>query len=374
MEPFHETTELVRLQETLRRSNRRMRRLLENTRAIPWEADARTWRFTYVGPQAEKLLGYPVEKWYEDGFWAQHIHPDDRQHALDFCLKSSRRVRDYEFEYRMIAADGRSLWIHDIVNVVSVNGEPETLQGFMLDTTERRNAEEALRASEAALRRREREYRELAGKLLTAQEEERRRLAREMHDDLSQRLAVLAIDAGKLELQLASSGCPVPEKLCEMREGIVKLSEDVHAISRALHPSLLDDLGLIAAIESECASFSEREGIAVTFEPNDFSVSVPKDVALCIYRITQEGLRNIAKHARADDAHVGLTVVDGTLVLSINDGGTGFDPAQARERGGLGLASMHERVRLIDGDLRVDSQPGQGTMIQVRVPLSGRSR
>lgn len=374
MEPFHEVTELVRLQDALRRSNRRMRALLENTRAIPWEADARTWRFTYVGPQAEKLLGYPVEKWYEDGFWAQHIHRDDRQHALEFCLKSSRRVRDYEFEYRMIAADGRSLWIHDIVNVVSVNGEPETLQGFMLDTTERRKAQEALRASEAALRMREREYRELAGKLLTAQEEERRRLAREMHDDLSQRLAVLAIDAGKLERQLASSGGQVPEKLREMREGMVKLSADVHAISRALHPSILDDLGLKEAIESECASFSEREGIAVTFEPNDVSVSVPKDVALCIYRITQEGLRNIAKHARADDAHVGLTAVDGTLVLSINDGGTGFDPAQARERGGLGLASMHERVRLIDGDLRVDSQPGQGTMIEVRVPLSGRSR
>ncbi len=374
MEPFHDNTDLMQMQEALRRSKRRMQSLLENTRAIPWEADARTWRFTYVGPQAEKLLGYPVKQWYQDGFWVEHIHPDDRQYALDYCLKSSRRFRDYEFEYRMIAADGSSLWIHDIVNVVSVNGEPETLQGFMLDTTERRNAQEALRASEAALRRREREYRELAGKLLTAQEEERRRLAREMHDDLSQRLAVLAIDAGKLEQQMASSGGRIPEKLGKMRERMVKLSADVHAISRALHPSLLDDLGLIEAIESECASFSEREGIAVTFEPNDVLVSVPKDVALCIYRITQEGLRNIAKHARADEAHVGFAVVDGILVLSINDGGAGFDPTQARESGGLGLASMHERARLVHGDLRVESQPGQGTMIQVRVPLSRRSR
>ena len=97
-------------------------------------------------------------------------------------------------------------------------------------------------------------------------------------------------------------------------------------------------------------------------------------MALCIYRIKQEVVRNIATPARDDDAHVGLTAVYGTLVLSINDGGTGFDPAQARERGGLGLASMHERVRLVDGDLRVESQPGQGTMIEVRVPLSGRSR
>jgi PAS domain S-box-containing protein len=135
-------------EETIRQNEERLRILVESTNAIPWEADAKTWQFTYVGPQAVKLLGYPVEQWYEKGFWAAHIYPEDREHTVEFCLKASHRYNDYEFEYRMIAADGRVLWIHDIVNVVTVNGVPETLRGFMVDITAWKQAEQALRESE----------------------------------------------------------------------------------------------------------------------------------------------------------------------------------------------------------------------------------
>ncbi len=145
-------SERQRAEEAIRQNEGRLRRLLETTNAIPWEADAKTWQFTYVGPQAVKLLGYPIEQWHEKDFWAAHIYPEDREHAVEFCLKASHRYKDYEFEYRMITADGRIVWIHDIVNVVTVNGQPETLRGFMIDKTAWKQGEQALRESEEKYR------------------------------------------------------------------------------------------------------------------------------------------------------------------------------------------------------------------------------
>ena len=130
----------------------RYRQLLESTTAMPWEADARTWMFTYVGPQAVELFGYPRELWLEKDFWVDHIHPEDSAWVVDYCLKSSNQHENYEFEYRMIAADGRSVWLHDVVNVMRQDGAPVTLRGFMIDITERKRAEQALGESEERLR------------------------------------------------------------------------------------------------------------------------------------------------------------------------------------------------------------------------------
>lgn len=348
----------MRAEEALRDSEERLRRLLETTNALPWEANADTWQFTYVGPQAAKLLGYPIEKWYEDDFWPVHIHPEDRNSAVEFCRWKSRTATDYDFEYRMFSSDGRTVWLHDLVSVERVNGVPKTLRGFMIDVTERKEAE-LLRA-------------ELAGRLLAAQEEERRRLAHELHDDLSQRLSVLSIEAGKLEGQLDSSPDSIHRTIGRMKEQLVALSTDVHALSRQLHPTILDDLGLVDALESECAKFAEREGIQVDFSADDVPVTLPRDVSLCLYRLTQEALRNIAKHAQAKQATVTLSAAGGCIQLSIQDCGVGFDWAAIRGKGGLGLASMGERARLIQGSLRINTQPGQGTTIRVVAPLSGR--
>ena len=128
------------------------RRLLEGTRIVPWEADARTWAFTFVGPQAVRLLGYPVARWYAPDFWATHVHPDDRERVLQVCEQAAQEREAYELEYRMIAASGPSVWVHDIVAVERVDGAPAVIRGFLIDVTERKRAEATARASEARLR------------------------------------------------------------------------------------------------------------------------------------------------------------------------------------------------------------------------------
>ena len=133
-----EIIERMEAEGALRQSQEHLRLLLETTSAIPWEASAETWLFTYVGPQAARVMGYPVDEWYQKDFWTDHIHPEDRENAMDFCLNSSRRLRDFEFEYRMIRSDGSIVWLHDIVSVESMNGVPKILRGFMIDITERK--------------------------------------------------------------------------------------------------------------------------------------------------------------------------------------------------------------------------------------------
>ena len=246
--------------------------------------------------------------------------------------------------------------------------EAAYLAGVAIEHTK---AKEALQQSESALRQSHSELQNLTAKLFFAREEERRRLARELHDDLTQRLAVLAIEAGKLEKDSQSDPFAISARLRKIKEQVVQLSTDVHGISRQLHSSILDDLGLVDALESECAVFSEREGVQVDFTADQVPPALPQDVSLCLYRIAQESLRNIAKHARVKEARVRVGGVNGCIVLSIQDSGVGFDRERARRKPSLGLASMEERVRLIGGTLSVDSRPGRGTMVEVRKPLTG---
>ena len=233
--------------------------------------------------------------------------------------------------------------------------------------TERKRAEEALRASEEALRRGQENYRNLAGQLLTAQEAERKRLARELHDDLSQRLAGLAMEAEMLEQQMPPRGAGAV-KLKEMKNKLVTLSIDVHSLSRQLHPSILDDLGLPDAIASECARFRRQDSIAVDFRAENITQEISPDVAVCLYRIAQEGLRNISRHAGATKVIISLVGKNDTIQLTIMDNGRGFDPDRLKGKQGLGLDSMKERAYLIGGDFSLESQPGQGTVIEVLVP------
>ncbi len=207
--------------------------------------------------------------------------------------------------------------------------------------------------------------RDLSGRLISAQEDERARLARELHDDVTQRLALLAIDAGQAERD-------VPERapsIQKMRDGLIRLSEDVHALSYQLHPSVLDDLGLVEALKAECDRFARLETIRVETRISEFEEKLPPTAALGIFRIAQEALRNIGRHANASEAEVYLMSVDGGVQLKICDNGIGFDSKRHRERPSLGLASMQQRTRLLGGELDVASIPGRGTTVLARIPL-----
>ncbi len=234
----------------------------------------------------------------------------------------------------------------------------------------RKRADEALSAKEQLLRQAKDGLRQLATKLLYSQEEERRRIAREMHDDWTQRLALLGIEAAKLEGHLDVKGSALLQ-LHAILEQLISLSEDVHDLSRQLHPSILDDLGLVEALRSECAGFSRREAIAVDYHPDNVPAKLSKDVTLCVYRVAQEALRNVAKHAAVKEASLTLFATETELMLRVQDQGVGFDPENGHAQAGLGLSSMEERVRLVQGECSFTSRPGQGTTIEVRVPLLG---
>jgi signal transduction histidine kinase len=219
----------------------------------------------------------------------------------------------------------------------------------------------ALLVQRARRRRAENAAVDLSGRLLNAHEDERRRLARELHDDLTQRLAGLAIDAGHLE---PTAGAPASA----MREELARLSEDVHSLSYRLHPSILDDLGLVEALRVECDRVARRDDVRVEIDAHAMPERVSGDASLCVFRVAQEALSNAVRHGRASAVTVLLSTRDRGLQLAVSDNGSGFDLARSRQHPSLGLASMRERVRLLSGELDIESTPGRGTTVVAWVP------
>jgi signal transduction histidine kinase len=216
-------------------------------------------------------------------------------------------------------------------------------------------------------RRAEREAQLLGGRILTAQEDERRRLAREMHDDVTQRLAALAIDAARM--QRDDCGAMESRALETVRQRLVGLSEDVHALSYRLHPSVIEDLGLVAALRVECNRVGQQEPLRVNFEHRDVPKNLPPGAAICLFRVAQEALRNVVRHAHARNVEVSLQGREGGIALAIRDDGKGFIEAGADGRASLGLVSMRERVRLLGGKVDIVGRPSEGTYVAAWVPL-----
>lgn len=214
--------------------------------------------------------------------------------------------------------------------------------------------------------RAEREAQHLGGRILTAQEDERRRLAREMHDDVTQRLAALAIDAA--QVQGSAGPSPIGNALEAIRQRLVGLSEDVHALSYRLHPSMIDDLGLVAALRAECNRVARQEPIQVEFDATAIPRTLPSNIAICLFRVAQEALRNVVRHANAKTVEISLQAKQGGIALAVRDDGSGFvDGDEARAS--LGLVSMRERVRLVGGEIDIVTRPEHGTSVVAWVPL-----
>ena len=212
----------------------------------------------------------------------------------------------------------------------------------------------------------------LAGRLITAQETERSRIARDLHDDINQQLASLSIALSSVKRRLQNGEAEgVAEEVARLQQRIVDVTHVTRQLSHELHPGVLQHAGLVAALRGHCAEFGAQHGIDVTFSAAAGINGVPAETALCLYRVTQEALRNIAAHAGARTARVALTPAAASLELTILDDGQGFDLAEARRQGGVGLVSLDERVRLIGGSLRIETQPQHGTEVRVSVPLGG---
>jgi signal transduction histidine kinase len=221
---------------------------------------------------------------------------------------------------------------------------------------------------EAALRQSQKELRNLAGRLVSAQEQERARVARELHDGLNQRLAAATINVGALQNRLSEPPDLIRQYLGQLEQQLAGIADEVRWISHQLHPPALEHVGLASALQSHCSEFEAQTGIPTTFVLQNDPPPLPPDVASGLFRITQEALQNVAKHAGASQARVTLCTEEDLVSLSVSDNGNGFDRAEARAKQGLGLVSMEERARLFGGSLSLESGRGQGTTIEVHIP------
>jgi len=226
----------------------------------------------------------------------------------------------------------------------------------------------ALLVQRSRRRRAEQEARTLGGRLITAYEDEGRRLARELHDDITQRLAGVSIEAATL----GRIGDPAARQTAEQSIGseLATLSRDVHALAYRLHPSVIDDLGLGEALRIECERAARRGQVAVDFDGDEAAGRARGDRALCLFRVAQEALRNAVRHARPQRIRVELRAADGGTRVGVSDDGSGFDTEAERDHASLGLASMRERVVLLGGRIQIHSRPGQGTRVMAWVPAA----
>ncbi len=312
--------------------------------------------FLRLNPAWEKTLGYNLAELMSRRY-VEFVHPDDVPATLDAmqALSSLQRVVNFTNRYRTKNGSYR----HMLWSAVAVANR---VFAAARDITERLQ-------TEAIIHERESELQVLTGRLIRDQEEERRRVARELHDDLCQRLAALAIAAGRAQAVVQDGPDSVRNSLADIRDRTIQMAADAQNISRRLHPSILDDLGMTKAIEAECQQIAEREGIEMRSSVETLPKDLPKEIALSIYRIAQEGLNNVVKHACARRVTVSLTRSEIGLHLTVEDDGIGFDVAAVRDKAGLGLQSIRERVRLVRGTCRIHSEPEKGTTIEVSVPL-----
>jgi signal transduction histidine kinase len=238
------------------------------------------------------------------------------------------------------------------------------------EVAERKQTEAALRQSRLVLRKQREELQALTEKLLVAQDEERRRIARDLHDDFSQRLAALVLDIAALERQPPILPELIPPALAPVRERLERLSDDLHNLAYHLHPSLLQHAGLEAALEDHIRKVTDRTGLQIVLKVKDIPGAIPLDWSTCLFRVFQESLQNVVKHANATKVMVKLSGSSRGVGLSVADNGKGFDASdKSAHQKGLGLISMQERLRLLNGFLRVHSRPADGTKVCAWIPF-----
>ena len=349
---------------------RQEHKLLQNQARLAASADLAGLAFyevdfragvAHVDDRLRDLCGIPADRvrgLEALQFWMEHIHPDDRARVLELRRQlHAGELEHLSVEYSFPHPTRGERWIHHVGRVAQRDAGGRTLRSFgvLRDITEAKQAEAALR--------------DLSRRLIRAHEDERALLARELHDDVTQRLAVLAIDMGRAELTAADGA--QADVMRSVRAELVRLSEDIHSLAYQLHPSVLEELGLVEALRAECERRGRQGRLAVSMNLESVPAVAGEEAQLCLFRVAQEALTNVARHAGTARASVTLRRADGGLLLAVGDQGVGFDPTRPREGRSLGLASMRERLHLVGGTLDVESSPGRGTTIVAWVPALG---
>jgi signal transduction histidine kinase/ABC-type uncharacterized transport system substrate-binding protein len=347
-------TRLRKAEAGLAITNERLRLAVDAGRSAGWDWDIKSDRNRWFG-DLETVFGIPLDS--HSGPWDEFrrkVHPEDRERVLKEVADARENRKPFVAEFRVIRIDRIVRWISARGKFYYGRyGDAERMLGMAVDITDRKQVEEDLAS--------------LSGRLISAQEEERKRIAREIHDDYSQHLALLAMGLESLDEEIEDPSAN--ERLHQIWNGIGEVGADLHYLSHRLHSSTLDTLGLVAGAKAFCTEFAEQQGIRVDFADENVPRDVPADRALCLFRIVQEGLRNIKRHSGADRAEVRLECSGEKLHLSVADRGRGFDVNDRSPRPGIGIHSMEERLRLLGGQLSITSQAMDGTKIDAWLPL-----
>jgi PAS domain S-box-containing protein len=352
-----DVTERRLAEDALRRSEMRLASGTDLAGLAYYEVDFRE-NTAVVDERFSEICGFSRDRDEPLGaleFWIEHLHPEDRQRVMDLRRDlHDGRIEEVSLQYRFLHPVQGEKWLEHRAHVTGRDdrGQALTTFGVIRDITEQKRHEEELRS--------------LSQRLIRAHEEERAILARELHDDVTQRLAVLSIKAGRAEL--AGPGEAMGETMREIRETLTHLSEDIHALAYHLHPSVLEELGLVEALRAECERLGRMNGLAFSLDLDPLPDGMGRDESFCLFRVAQEALNNLIRHSGERSACITLRRVAGGVRLAVQDEGVGFHPGNPATSKSLGLASMRERLRLVAGTLEIRSAPGEGTSVVAWVP------
>ena len=345
----------LQLSAAVQSSDERFHLAAQAGRMYTFEWDASTHRVTR-SEECLNVLGLSSsETQLSREQFSAKVHPDDRALFVSADRAVSPENPGSKISYRVMRSDGSVVWVERNARAFfDEQGRLLRMVGMVADITERKRAEEALAG--------------VSGRLITAQEHERTRIARELHDDIGQRLALLAN-----ELQQFREDSPnlpeVRKRVEELEKQTCEIASDIQSLSHELHSSKLEYLGMVPAMRSFCNEFSKQQKLEINFKNHDLPSTLPPDMSLCFFRVLQEALHNSAKYSGARHIDVELWATPSDVRLTISDSGAGFDLKVAKDGRGLGLISMEERLKIVGGELLIESQPKRGTTIHARVPL-----
>jgi len=354
-------TERKQTQDNLRESEERLRLAVETGRMYAFEWDPATDLIERSG-ECSDIFSWIDDSAHDTGRqFAARVHPDDRERYVATTETGLTAASPtYQTSYRVLRPDGSVTWLEESGRAFfDAQGKMLRAIGIGVDVSDRKHAEEAILG--------------IGRKLIEAHEQERTRIGRDLHDDIVQRLVLLAIELGGVQQDVPESASELRTRIGTLQNEATQITNDVQLLSHELHSSKLDYLGIVGATKNFCKEFGERQKVEIDFQSHDLPTGLPRELSLSLFRVLQEALRNATKHSGIKRFEVRLWGSTGEIHLNVSDLGAGFDTETAMKSTGLGLTSMQERVRLVGGELSINSQPKGGTTIHARVPFNSIS-